>query len=235
MNKWFKFYGGEYLADPKMERLSPLERSCWITLLCLASMNGEGKIEFLTVEVLLNKSGIQFDPYHPEEWEKALSVLTKFQNMKMISLSENGDITVLNWEKRQEHNLTVAERVAKSRENRKPVTINVTNVTSDKNRIDKNRDNTIVAEATEEFTFKRGIQKLEESPRRDLNIIALYFERRKPDLQNREQFNAAIRRHLRPAKELSAFSDEQIIKGCEKAEKQTPEWVLETVLKMLTK
>lgn len=138
-NKWFKFYGGDYLSDPKVERLSPLERSCWITILCMASMGESGMIEFLTVESLLNRSGIQFDPYHPEEWERALSVLIKFKQLKMIDTNKDGQITVINWEKRQEHNLTVAERVAKSRLNKKNVTTNVTSVTTDKNRIEENR------------------------------------------------------------------------------------------------
>lgn len=141
-NQWFKFYGGEYLSDPKIERLNPIERSCWITILCMASMGDDGVIEFLTVESLLNRSGIQFDPYHPEDWEKALGVLIKFQNLKMIECDTEGRITVLNWEKRQEHNLTVAERVAKSRANKKSnenVTMNVTNVTTEENRIEENR------------------------------------------------------------------------------------------------
>lgn len=140
-NLWFKFYGGEYLADPKMAALSPQERSCWLTLLCLASMaTVQGEIGFLTVEVLLDKSGIIFDPYNPEEWNNNLGVLKKFEKMKMLSLNEDGSVSVLNWEKRQEHNLTVAERVAKSRLNKKNVTTNVTNVTSEKNRIEKNRN-----------------------------------------------------------------------------------------------
>lgn len=139
MAKWFKFYGGEYLSDPKIERLSPLERSCWLTLLCMASMNEIGKIEFLTIESLLNRSGIQFDPYYPEQWEKSLSVLVKFKNLKMIDTTDDGTIIIKNWEKRQEHNLTVAERVYKHRQKKKNVTTDVTNVTSDKNRIDKNR------------------------------------------------------------------------------------------------
>lgn len=144
-NQWFKFFGGEYLSDPKIERLTPIERSCWVTLLCLASMNGDGIVEFLTVEVLLNKSGIQFDPYHPEEWEKALGVLVKFQNLKMIDLGDDGVITVTNWKKRQETSMTGAERVAKYRERLKQsisnenVTEHVTNVTLEEKRIEEKR------------------------------------------------------------------------------------------------
>lgn len=145
-NQWFKFYGGEYLSDPKIERLSPLERSCWITILCMASMGEGGVIEFLTVESLLNRSGIQFDPYYPEEWERALSVLVKFEKLKMIKTTEEGQIIVLNWAKRQEHNLTVAERVAKHRAKKANVTTNVTNVTTEENRIEENTSETKVSQ-----------------------------------------------------------------------------------------
>ncbi len=138
-NQWFKFYGGEYLSDPKIERLNPIERSCWLTILCMASMGTDGVIEFLTIESLLNRSGIQFDPYNPEDWEKALGVLVKFQNLKMIDCEVDGRITVKNWERRQEHNLSVAERVAKSRAKHKNVTNDVTYVTSEENRIEENR------------------------------------------------------------------------------------------------
>lgn len=137
-NQWFKFYGAEYLSDPKMDRLTVQERSCWITLLCMASQT-EGKIRYLSVEGLLNKSGIHFDPYDSSEWDKALGVLKTFEQYEMINIHKNGTIEIKNWEKRQEHNLTVAERVAKSRAKRKNVTNDVTNVTLEENRIEENR------------------------------------------------------------------------------------------------
>lgn len=141
--QWFKFYGAEYLSDPKISSMTPQERSCWLTLLCLASSATEvGKIEFLTIDGLLEKSGIKWDPYNTDEWDNAQSVLTKLERMKMIKVGENGIVTILNWNKRQEHNLTVAERVAKHRQKLKTVTTNVTNVTTDKNRIEYNKKNT---------------------------------------------------------------------------------------------
>lgn len=140
--KWFKFYGQEYLSDPKIERLTPTERSCWVTLLCMASLTG-GTIRFLTIESLLNRSGIQLDPYHPEDWEKCLGVLRKFQDMEMIACKPDGDIILINWEKRQETNLTDAERAKSYRDRLKTrhvtVTQPVTNVTQDKIRVDKSR------------------------------------------------------------------------------------------------
>mgnify|MGYP007031186994 CR=1 FL=1 len=85
------------------------------------------------------------------------------------------------------------------------------------------------------FSFKEEIQKMEDSLRRDLNVIALYFSHRKPDIKDKPQLSVAIKRHLRPAKDLAVFTDNQILKGFELASKQTPEWTLETVVKMLTK
>ena len=138
-NQWFKFYGGEYLADPKIERLSLAERSCWITLMCMASMSEGGVIRYLSIEGLLKKSGVEFDPYDNTVWEDTKNVLKRLSDMKMIEVKDDATITLKNWEKRQEHNLTVAERVAKSRAKKKNVTMNVTSVTSEENRIEENR------------------------------------------------------------------------------------------------
>ena len=145
MNPWFKFYGSEFLNDPKIDSLSPQERCCWITLLCLAATSSEpGFVEFLTIEVLLKKSGIVYDPYHPEEWDRCLGILKKLEKMKMIETNDSGVIEVINWSKRQELSLTNAERQAKYRENKKSnekVTCPVTKVTLEQNREDKNIDN----------------------------------------------------------------------------------------------
>ena len=143
-NQWFKFYGNDFLADPKISALTAQERSCWVTLLCLANSSSDpGTIEFLTTEVLLAKSGIIWDPYHPEEWDRCLSVLQKLEKMKMIKASVEGVIKIINWEKRQESFLTDAERARIYREKKKMshenVTERPTNVTIDKNRIEKNR------------------------------------------------------------------------------------------------
>jgi hypothetical protein len=83
--------------------------------------------------------------------------------------------------------------------------------------------------------LKEEIKKLEEDPRRDLNIIGYYLDERKPDIRSKEQLSRAIKRHIRAAKELVPFEDDQIVRGFKKAKSQTSEWVLETALKMLTK
>ena len=86
------------------------------------------------------------------------------------------------------------------------------------------------------YSLKEEIKKLEDSPRRDLNIVALYFEHRKPDLQNREQYEIALKRHLKPAGVLKNFTDTQILKALDYAKKEYKEmWTIETLEKILTK
>lgn len=93
----------------------------------------------------------------------------------------------------------------------------------------------IAAKPAAPFILKEEIQKMEESPRRDINVIALYLEHKKPDLKTHEQLSAAIHRHLRAAKALSVFNDDQILKAVAKAKREYPEWVIETLVKLVTK
>ncbi|MEJ6011453.1 hypothetical protein [Novosphingobium aquae] len=177
INPWFKFYGGEFLSDPKIGSMSAQERSCWITLLCLASTSSTpGLIEYLTVEVLLEKSGIRFDPYHPEEWNALLGILTKFENMRMIIKSDTGLVELVNWNKRQASAMTVTERVKKHRLKQRYNDTDVTSVTNgnetandrrEENRIEKNIETkestsisflkTVPADVLEEFRKEYSI------------------------------------------------------------------------------
>ena len=94
----------------------------------------------------------------------------------------------------------------------------------------------IVAKSDIPYSLKEEIKKLEDSPRRDLNIVALYFEHRKPDLQNRQQYEIALKRHLKPAGQLKDFTDTQILKALDYAKKEYKDiYTLETLTKILTK
>ena len=125
--KWFKFYGQDYLSDPKILSLSACERSCWITLLSYGSVNDNGVIAYLDEEQLMIQAGVS--PMH-EEWEQTIGILKKMENLKMITV-DNGMITVQNWKKRQETNLTGYERVKRHREKKR---LDNEMITSDKNR-----------------------------------------------------------------------------------------------------
>lgn len=130
---WFKFYGSEYLSDPKMLALSPAHRSCWLTLLCYASMSEDGVVRHLTEEQLMTQAGLDF---MREEWKETLGVLDRFASLGMIR-NDNGVITVSNWDKRQNSNLTGYERVKRYREKKRN---DNGKITLDKIRVDKNRE-----------------------------------------------------------------------------------------------
>lgn len=113
--KWFKFYGPEYVSDPKILSLSAAERSCWITLLCYASMGEEnGVIKHLTERGLVLQSGLSTEL----STDGNTHILEKFENMEMLKV-DNGVITLLNWQKRQQTNLTGYERVKRYREKKR--------------------------------------------------------------------------------------------------------------------
>lgn len=131
--KWFKFYGQDYLSDPKVLALTACERSCWITILAYASVNDNGEITYLSEEQLMIQAGVS--PMH-DEWGTTQGVLEKFKKLQMITL-DNEVITVLNWQKRQETNLTSYERVKRYREKKRNDNVN-DNDRVEENRIDKN-------------------------------------------------------------------------------------------------
>lgn len=149
-NQWFKFYGGEYLSDPKIDRLSPAERSCWLTLLCLASMsNKNGVIEYIDEHTLLKKSGVEQDVYGDDNtYDNTIGVITTFQKMNMLMQIDENTIQLSNWDKRQSMSMTGYERVKKHRENKKKLPNDNKMITHDnandnirieENRIEENR------------------------------------------------------------------------------------------------
>jgi hypothetical protein len=87
----------------------------------------------------------------------------------------------------------------------------------------------------EDFSLSKEIEKLEANPRRDLNIMALYLRYRKPDIQNKKQYQIAFTRHVKPAGQLVSFTDSQIVKAIEYAKLKYEDYTLETLLKILIK
>lgn len=101
---------------------------------------------------------------------------------------------------------------------------------------EKKKEDLPIIEKSKVYLLTEEITKLENSTRRDLNIIALFFRYKKPDLRTYEQYQVALTRHLKPAKALVLFDNEQLIKAIDIAKKEYPEiYTLETLLKILTK
>lgn len=163
-NPWFKFYAQDYLASPTIARLTACERSCWVTLLSLASLK-KNKIEFLDEVTLMVKSGLI---PKTTEWEITEGVLEKFVKFKMITL-DNELITLNNFSERQEINLTSYERVKKHREKKRDdnEVIQNDNTRRDKNREEEKRiDKSIYGEfgnvLLKEDEYQKLIEKLGE-------------------------------------------------------------------------
>ncbi len=172
--QWFKFYGAEYLSDPKIFSLNGNQRSCWVTLLSLASTSTiPGEIPYLTEERLFGMSGLDFTR---DEWEDCQGTLQKFVNLEMIKI-ENEKITILNFKKRQEVYLTNAERQAKYRERQQDNTkvtlmLHKSNARIEENRIEENRIDTATVKNSKElkkqFFENPLMQKIQETyPDRD--------------------------------------------------------------------
>lgn len=131
--KWFKFYGQDYISDPKMLSLTACERSCFITLLSYASINDNGMITFLDEQQLMIQAGVS--PLH-DEWQQTLGILKKLVKLGIVTI-DNELITIVNWQKRQETSLTSYERVKRYREKKRNDNVNDNDRVEEK-RIEKN-------------------------------------------------------------------------------------------------
>lgn len=115
INAWFKFYGSEYLSDPKMKSFTACERQCWLILLCHSSVSDcPGVIKHLSEKQLMLDAGV--DPFKPE-WKETEGVLKKFSSPmnSMVTVDDNGVITINNWNKKQEKSLSGYERIKRYR------------------------------------------------------------------------------------------------------------------------
>ena len=159
--QWFKFYGQDFLTDPKIMELNVIERSLWITLLCLYSSNG-GRPLKITVDKLKLFSGMEYTD--AQIWKMADQSLTHFEALKMIT-NDNEMITLTAFQRRQNTQLSPYERIKKFREKNKVQAkpsykmitndnemITQGNVINDNARIDKKR------------IYKKEIDKEKETP-----------------------------------------------------------------------
>src|SRR3990167_696587 len=98
-NTWFRMYGMEYLNDPKIKSLTASERSCWLTILCYASISVvEGEVMYLTEKQIMLDAGVD---QLSESWKSTIGFLQRFAQLGMIELGDAGLIRVKNWNKRQ--------------------------------------------------------------------------------------------------------------------------------------
>lgn len=152
---WFKFYGQDFLTDPKIKSLSAIDQLAFVYLLSLGSQSN-GVIEIVTEKILAGMMCAEFD--------NLKGVFERLSLLKMIR-HDNGRIVIINFEKRQQSNLTGYERVKRYRENKakllKPViNDNVGDNKDDNDRIDKIREEEIRIEQEEVAAPQKKINSL---------------------------------------------------------------------------
>ena len=153
MRSWFKFYGQEYLSDPKMLSLSAVEKALWLTLLCLASSSDdEGVIRYIDEEKIMNLTGLTND-----EKEANKNFLSKFEKLRMIKIEKDEDqttIVILNFEKRNSP-LSPYERLKNYRERKKIKEVLSNDNEKTLSEIQKNDEN-LASNDNETLSFDNG-------------------------------------------------------------------------------
>lgn len=87
-----------------------------------------------------------------------------------------------------------------------------------------------------EYNFGDYLKRMEDHKARHIQVIAFYFKKKKINFDTLQKAQAAIRRHLRAAKEVSNFSDDEIVGAYKVADKEYPSmYTCETLLKILTR
>jgi len=85
------------------------------------------------------------------------------------------------------------------------------------------------------YDHQEEVTKLLDSDRRDLNLIGYFMQQKGLTYETYEEFQVAIRRNLRAAKDLAAFSDAKIRDAVKRAKQEYSSiWTLETAVKILT-
>lgn len=98
--------------------------------------------------------------------------------------------------------------------------------------LDSNLDSTVAETTT--WDFLKELEKLRTDKRKDLRLIAFYWKTKNWKFENKEQFNSALKRELRPAKSLIGYTGQQIAKAMSHCQNNYKEWGMETVVKRIT-
>lgn len=229
----FRMVNTRFWVDDYIANLDPIEKLLFLYFLTNPYTDICGVYEVPVKHIAL-ETGL--------DKEMVLKIISRFEKDNRVYY-ESGWVAVVNFVKHQAKNPKV-ERGIEIGLSKAPkallarLGIAYDSLSHSNSNSNSNSNSKIATEkpVAQEFSLKGEIKKLEDNPRRELNIIALYLEKRKPDLRTYEQYSQALKRHLRPAKNLMPFDDGQILKACAVAEKEYPKiWTIETLLKILVK
>ncbi len=152
--------------------------------------------------------------------EKILKYLELEHQIEQQKTRKYRVITIVKWKDYQKDNIKSNNRVTTEEHNQE---------------LKNYKKDTLVADATP-FSFEEELKKLQDNSRKDLKIIALYWRKKGFVFENRKQFESALKRELRPSKELTGYSGEQIaraIRYCQENYEKVG-WTLETIHKRIS-
>lgn len=164
--EWFKFYSSRWLSDLRIKKLSTVDRLLFITLMCVTNVTDEsdertGVVYDFDESAIILATGLHHNTDYDNdyaycEYSEATGFSKRLEKAGLIEFIDESTITIVNYQKRQQSNLSGAERAKKYREKKKledtvtkPSHSNVTNVQNrnarvEKSRVEKSRDRIIV-------------------------------------------------------------------------------------------
>lgn len=86
---------------------------------------------------------------------------------------------------------------------------------------------------TESFVFKDKLAVMWADDDKRIKIIALYWEYKGWQFQNKLQYEKALRRELRSSKELLGYDSKQIKEAMDVCDREFEIWTLESVGKII--
>ena len=89
----------------------------------------------------------------------------------------------------------------------------------------------------EPFIWSEYLEKMFNNKDVAIQVIAFYFKERGKKFDTKPEVAVAIKRHLRPARQVAVFSEDKVRRAFKVVKEKHPDidWTLETIVKILTK
>ncbi len=149
--------------------MSMEDRLCYITLLALASSaDNNGTIKACNEDALIRLANIPEDVFHDvNPYENARGCLKRYEALQCVTLHDNGDVTINNFERRQSEFLSNAERQKNYRERQKMANNKVkknNTKRNDSNVTQRNDSNARIEENRIEYIYTDEEKKAKKKP-----------------------------------------------------------------------
>lgn len=174
--EWFKFYSSRWLSDLAIKQLSAVDRLIFVTLLCVTNVTDEteernGVIKNFSEHAIISLTGLEknTENEHLCEVQNAYGFTKRMEKLGLIELMEDGNLLIKGYKKRQNSNLSGAERQKRFRQ--KNVKKNhVTNVTQGVTE-QRNDSNARVEKSRVEYIYTQSdpvtVEKKKDQPKKE--------------------------------------------------------------------